>query len=89
MPGPIPDSYDTDFGTGSNRERVVMSIAEVLDEISEVLQDAPLKNIVEVADEDENEDWTQVGLSERELRLIRFSLHHTVACLSSGGDALV
>ena len=89
LPGSVSDSYDTDFGTSSNRELVVMSIAEVLDAISEVLQDAPLKNIVEVAYDDENEDWMQVGLTERELRLIRFSLRHTIACLSGGGDALV
>jgi hypothetical protein len=75
MPGPVSDGYDPEFGTVENAEHVKEGLREVLSEIRNKLGEE-LKDIVEVS-LDENSEYDmnhEMLLSERQLRLIRFSI---------------
>lgn len=49
MPGPVSDSYDPEFGTGSNANDVRYAIGQVVKKIEvQALMNKPVKNIVEV-----------------------------------------
>ncbi len=75
MPGPVSDSYDPEFGTAAKAESVRKGLREVLS----LLEDVPgfltsdLHYIVTVA-RDPNGPTRSLYLSERQARLIRFSL---------------
>lgn len=78
MPGPVSDSYDPEFGTGSNAQMVRDAIDKVRGDITEKLG-PELLNIVEIAQSDEeygnNLDTAHdMVLTEKELRVIRFCL---------------
>lgn len=72
MPGPVSDSYDPEFGTGSNAHDVRSGIQDVIDGIA-VHIGSELKDIVGVAQNDLGE-MSDIRFSEREMRLIRFGL---------------
>lgn len=72
MPGPVSDSYDPEFSTGTRAQAVRDGIQEVIDAITEELGPG-LHDIVQVA---EGEAARQTGLriNDRHARLIRFGL---------------
>lgn len=76
MPGPISDSYDREFGTGSNAADVAQAIREVASKLTHVLG-RDLKNIVEVVHGIEGQEHDLL-FSERELRIMRFCLNRAL-----------
>lgn len=72
MPGAVSDSYDLEFGTGSNATDVAAAIRSVVARATELLG-PQLKNIVEVA-QGEPGEVIDATLTEREWRIIRFGL---------------
>jgi hypothetical protein len=73
MPGPISDSYDSEFGTGENATNVRDAIQEQVNFINMELGNN-LLNIVEVVNSS-LETKHHLVLTERDLRIIRFSLN--------------
>jgi hypothetical protein len=76
MPGPVSDSYDPEFSTGSNASDVREAIEEVRDKIGKPLGPA-LKNIVSVV-HGKPGDLHQFRFTEREMRVIRFGLNRAL-----------
>lgn len=76
MPGPVSDSYDPEFGTGSNAQDVLDGIKEARDIIGETLGEK-LSPIVGVAQGPDGE-CVEIKLSERHRRLIRFALNRAL-----------
>lgn len=76
MPGPVSDSYDSEFGTGANADDVRQAVKSVSEYVGSLLGPA-LADIVEVA-EGEPGKKLQITLSERQLRLIRFACNRAV-----------
>ena len=76
MPGPVSDSYDPEFGTGSNAADVREGIEEVIRRATLVLGPG-LKNIVQVV---QGEPGMMLGrpLTEREWRIVRFALNRAL-----------
>lgn len=76
MPGPVSDSYDPEFSTGANATDVRDAITETSALITRKVfdGDARLHSIVEVAQGGHGRRIT-ASLTEREWRLIRFSLN--------------
>lgn len=75
MPGPVSDSFDPEFGTGSNAHDVRVAIKDVVAKLERsVLKDKPVKNILTVVHG--KAGALHAGpLSEREWRVIRFCLN--------------
>lgn len=72
MPGPVSDSYDPEFGTGSNAGEIREAIQEIRDNIGNMLG-SKLMHILDVVRMDESEGKTfDMTVSERELRIVRF-----------------
>ena len=78
MPGPVSDSYDPEFGTGTNAEDVTGAIEAVRDRISVALRGAPLKDIVEVVHGRAGPLSPGMHFYERELRVLRFALNRAL-----------
>jgi len=76
MPGPVSDSYDPEFGTGSNAEDVRDAIQGVVARIGGRLG-PELKEIVGVV-QGKSGKRHHITLSERELRVIRFGLNRAL-----------
>lgn len=76
MPGPVSDSYDPEFGTGANAEDVRMAIDGVVDKINKKLG-PELMEIVGVVHGCHGAR-SQFSLSEREMRIVRFSLNRAL-----------
>lgn len=76
MPGPISDSYDPEFGTGTRAAIVATAIAEVRDKITKEIG-VELRDIVPVC-ESETRQMSTLEFTERELRIIRFSLNRAL-----------
>jgi hypothetical protein len=75
MPGPVSDSYDPEFSTGSNAQDVADAIVEVRLRIDKKLG-PKLNNIVAVAQGKDGKKF-DMKLSEKELRVIRFCLNRS------------
>ena len=75
MPGPVSDSYDAEFGTGSNAHDVADAIGDVKLRIDKKLG-PKLNNIVAVAQGASGKKF-DFKLSEKELRVIRFCLNRS------------
>ncbi len=76
MPGPISDSYDPEFGTSTRAAIVATAIAEVRDRITKEIG-VELRHIVPVC-ESTNGQMSSIEFTERELRIIRFSLNRAL-----------
>jgi hypothetical protein len=76
MPGPVSDSYDPEFGTGSNAEDVKFAMEAVVNRIGKKIG-SELKNIVEIAQGPVGKRES-FDLSEAELRVIRFSINRAL-----------
>lgn len=82
MPGPVSDSYDPEFSTGSRATAVREAIMTQRDKFTKVLGDKLLP-IVDIAN-DEFECTLPPGASrrftftEREMRIIRFALNRAI-----------
>jgi hypothetical protein len=73
MPGPISDCYDPIWSTASNRDEVINAIKEVRKKIAGFIETPP-KYILNVIREPNDLNIFNYPFSERELRIIRFSL---------------
>jgi hypothetical protein len=79
MPGPVSDSYDPEFSTGSNRQDVADAIKALRDRASKALGTEELKNILEVVHgKNGNTKATLLIRNERELRILRFALNRAL-----------
>ena len=79
MPGPVSDSYDPEFSTGANAGDVADAIRAVVKRIeARELLGKPVKNIVEVVHGPQGRLFQGETLSEREWRIIRFSLNRAL-----------
>lgn len=72
MPGPVSDSYDPEFGTGSNAAEIREAIADVRGRLTGILGE-DLHYILDVVRGGPGPRH-QVELAERELRVVRFCL---------------
>ena len=75
MPGDISDSYDPEFGTGSNADAVRAGVSNLVEQLDRVLGDK--LDIATVALGPDGNNLTLV-FSERELRLMRFALSRAI-----------
>lgn len=73
MPGPISDSYDPEWGSGSNRERIRDEITAVYMRISTLLLNNPPIYIGDLVTR-ELPEKISAELTEKEWRIIRFAL---------------
>lgn len=76
MPGPVSDSYDPEFGTGANASNVRDAIEDIVGRINKILG-PQLEEIVGVV-HGGNGARTPFSLSEREMRIVRFSLNRAL-----------
>ena len=75
MPGPVRDSYDPEWSTGSNAAKIRDALNEMYDRISGVLGGkAPLFILDLVGKEDVFHQPISATLTEYEWRIIRFAL---------------
>lgn len=72
MPGPVSDSYDPEWGTGTNVNRICDALVEVYRRLGDVLGRQPPLHILDLLDSDLPKPITAT-LSEREWRLLRFA----------------
>jgi len=80
MPGPVSDSYDPEFGTTDNCERVTEAIKAACSAVSAAIGDNYLHNIVEVVIGPDIRFINSV-FSEKTLRVIRFALNRALETL--------
>ena len=77
MPGPVSDSYDSEFGTSANASDVREAIEKIVGKIGVTLGSG-LKNIVQVVHTKDRKILKRLGLTEREMRIIRFGLNRAL-----------
>ena len=73
----MSDSYDPEFGTGERADMVRRACREMSDRLSLVLG-APLRDIVEVAEDVNSTVLPAMCFTERELRIMRFALNRAI-----------
>jgi len=73
MPGPVSDSYDCEFGTGSNCELIKLHLGEVYSLVSAILDNKPPMYILDLVDANLPAKIAAT-FTEKELRIIRFAL---------------
>ncbi len=74
MPGPVSDSYDPEFGTSANVQRMSAALRRLYADLSsEASLGGPLF-ILDVVDSRKLTRRISLDLSEREVRLLRFAL---------------
>lgn len=73
MPGPVSDSYDPEWGTGDNADRIRDELRAVYVVVSGVLGDRPPLYILDLVDMD-LPIAHGVVLTEKQWRIIRFAL---------------
>ena len=73
MPGPISDSYDPEWGSGTNRVRIQNELTAVYMRVSAVLLNNPPIYIGDLVTQ-ELPEKISAELSEKEWRIIRFAL---------------
>ena len=74
MPGPVSDSYDPVWGTGSNAAEVREGIREVEAKISKMLKSPPKYILDVIRGKNGPPMAVDVVFSERELRIIRYAM---------------
>lgn len=80
MPGPQSDSFDSEFGTSANCNLVTTAMRELRQKITTAIGTAELDYVLDVV---QREDGPRQGLalSERELRILRFSIDRALETL--------
>jgi hypothetical protein len=73
MPGSVSDSYDPEWGTSANGDRIRESLDVMYEKVSSILQDSVPLYILRLLDKDMPDEITTT-LTEKEWRLIRFAL---------------
>jgi hypothetical protein len=73
MPGPISDSYDPEWGTGSVAGEIDDALGQVYHRLTELLEGRPPIYIVDVVRSEPGRSISAT-LTEREWRLLRFAL---------------
>ena len=81
MPGPVSDSYDPEFGTGSNAHDVGDAVRSLRSKVTDAIGNSELKNIVEVVHSRGGGAVATLHLDERELRVLRFALNRALESL--------
>lgn len=76
MPGPVSDSYDSEFSTGANAADVAEATREVVARIGALLGEE-LRPIVAVVQGEDGPAFS-MELTECELRIIRFNLNRSL-----------
>ena len=80
MPGPVSDSFDPEWGIGHNRDMIIEELQSIYDRISEILNGKKPIYILTLIHEI-LPDQINAELSEKEWRLIRFSLERAMESL--------
>jgi len=73
MPGPTSDSYDPEWSTGHNAERIREELQNTYDAVSAQLDFVRPIYVLELVDREQGPSLTRC-LSEKQWRLIRFAL---------------
>lgn len=73
MPGPVSDSYDPEWGTSSNADRIREALSAVYGTVSGILKHSQPFNIMKLLDTDLPTPITAT-LTENQWRMIRFAL---------------
>lgn len=79
MPGPTSDIYHPRWGTVADAELLERALAEQVGIVSNLLGSAP-EDIVNVAKGPRGKSFP-MSLCERQLRILRFALRHTLESL--------
>lgn len=80
MPGPVSDSYDGEWGTGSNRDEIDEALKRVYEDVSDLLDHQPPMYVLDIIRAEYDADGISRVVTpyrrftEREWRLIRFAL---------------
>lgn len=74
MPGPVSDSYDPEWGTGDNREKIACAMKDVYGEISNILGNPPPVFILQLLEQKMLDGSVTATLSIKQWRIIRFAL---------------
>ena len=78
MPGPISDSYDSEFGAASNADEIRDALSEVTLLIREYIIIKDLRYILDVVRGSPGTGVREALLDQRQLRLIRFALNRAI-----------
>lgn len=71
MPGPVSESYDSEWGTSSNAHALKENLTEMHKHLSEIIKDKP-KYILNVIDGQPGPNITAT-LTEQQWRILRFA----------------
>lgn len=74
MPGPVSDSFDSEWGTSSARHEIADALEEMYETLSTHLGEQPPRFILELVRDEKEEEKTSLELSEKQWRLLRFAL---------------
>ena len=72
-PGSVSDSYDPEWGTVSNGQKVVDAMEGIYHTLSLILNESPPMYILDLVEENLSEPITAT-LTEKEWRLLRFAV---------------
>ena len=75
MPGPVSDSYDCEWGTAENRDKIADELRRMHSKLSTILKHKPPVNILELVSKP-YDPLKRIGceMPEYEWRLLRFAL---------------
>jgi len=79
-PGPVSDSYDSEFGTGANAAEVRAAVEECIRSIATRAHLRARRNIVGVV-QGRPGKYTSLGFYSRDWRVIRFALYRALDTL--------
>ena len=80
MPGPVSDAFDPEWGTRARAQNILDTLESVYARLSHILEDQPPKYILDLVDED-LPTRIVATLSEKEWRLLRFSVERAMESL--------
>lgn len=77
MPGPVSDSYDPEWGTAANGQKIKNNLAAIYDRVSRILGGRQPMFILDLVDAGL---YTKMSatLTERQWRIIRFALERAI-----------
>ena len=74
MPGEVSESYDPEWGTGTKANEIDQALAEVYERLCVILYRSSPIDIRRLVSMTDLNGITEVMLTERELRLLRFAV---------------
>jgi hypothetical protein len=74
MPGPVSDSYDPEWGTGSNRDKIAGALKTMHGVVGIILSNSPPVNVLDLVRPNALPQPITATLTEKQWRLIRFAL---------------